>query len=72
MGEVPRRSQPSPEPGQNDASAGSLMTTESDTAAIDEETTEAVLSYLYEHLGSEDPTGNAETGRLDIPSSVDA
>lgn len=68
----PAETQPSPEPSQNDASAGSLGDSRVDTG-IDEETTEAVLSYLYEHLGSEETLRATppETGRLDIPSSVD-
>ncbi len=44
-----------------------------DKAAIDEETTEAVLSYLYEHVGSED-TGETASPAAPDPASdgVDA
>ncbi|RIA55508.1 hypothetical protein [Dichotomicrobium thermohalophilum] len=38
-----------------------------DTAAIDEETTEAVLSYLYEHVGDEASSPNTPQAAADEP-----
>ncbi len=51
------------EPAQQDDFELEPIDAQADTAAIDEETTEAVLSYLYEHVGSEEADETPSRGK---------
>jgi len=53
------------EPAQHDDFELEPIEGQADTAAIDEETTEAVLSYLYEHVGSDEADEAPSRGKSD-------
>lgn len=53
------------EPAQQDDFELEPIDEQADTAAIDEETTEAVLSYLYEHVGSDEADETPSRGKSD-------